>query len=791
MKTYKRSFFYKSTIATAVCASFAGQMAGGSVYAQEANEDALDEVETILVFARKRGEVAEEVPVSISAMSASELSSAGIQDITALFAQMPSVETNGDGSRIAYKPAIRGVGSQENAAIRAKVTSFIDGVPFVGAQGISSFAGLQQVEVLRGPQSAAFGRSTFGGAINYVTKDPDTLGDFEFDASATIGTDSLQNFGLVMSTPLIEDKLAAAVTLESKSFGGPSEWKTTSGDQLGGTSDMMATVKLKYTPTENISAEVFYLKQDIDDDHYAVQVANLDQQVPHPLDSDGTCAVNGGTNSCVINGKIDSIPLVWDHNFDLAANPILDPGTRITRERLQGSLDIGFDNDMTLTILAAYTDEEGETWFDRDASPTGYQIHASSSPVIDESYGEIRLASGTNSSFNWLVGASIYQYDYVNTVYSNLTNNVVMDIFAEEARNMGIFFSLGYDINEDLTASLEGRFQSDEITSGYAANAARNAPNDITSKNTTDSFQPRFALTYALDDVNNLFFQASRGTNPAGFNTNALDPILLETAASENYPLDVFQTYEEEVMTNFEIGAKGRSQEHNFNYSASIYYLQWEGYVVPVTGNWTPDDGVLLDGTTGNDYFSRLFLNTGDLDGFGAEFEGNWQPTDSLDLGIALAYTGLEFVDDACSPIPLDYGVPADRTDPFACSFSVAGNTPPMVSKYTGSINATYTRELQNGMSAYVRGDYQYRSKRFIEQTNFGYVDAYSTVNLRFGVKADEWSVELFANNLLDDDTPAGGVRFFDNRQSGMSFNSTVNPRLPRIVGINLRYSFY
>ncbi|MGY0638047.1 MAG: TonB-dependent receptor domain-containing protein, partial [Paraglaciecola chathamensis] len=207
--------------------------------------------------------------------------------------------------------------------------------------------------------------------------------------------------------------------------------------------------------------------------------------------------------------------------------------------------------------------------------------------------------------------------------------------------------------------------------------------------------------------------------------------------------------------------------------------------------NWTPADGEFLEGTASDDYFSRLFLNTGDLDGFGLEFEGQWQPFDALDLGTSFAYTGLEFKEDACSPIPLDYGVAPTSTSPFNCAATIGGNAPPMLSRYTAALNATYTVPLDNGLSAYARADYQYRSKRYVEQINTDYLPAYSLVNLRAGVRADEWSVELFVNNVFDEDSPAGAVRFFDGRIAGMSYNTSIRLRQPRTAGINLSYSFY
>ena len=214
-----------------------------------AQEKPTSMLEEVVVTARKRSESAMDVPVSISALSEDQLQAAGVFSIDGLFALIPGVQNNADGSRIANKPAIRGVGSTENSSIRAKVTTFIDGMPIVGAQGISSFIGLQQVEVLRGPQSAAFGRSTFGGAINYITRDPGD--ELEVNLRGTLAQDNAYNASAVLSTPVIEDKLGVLVTLQESNYDGDSKWQTTSGHQLGGTNDKLATIKLAFTPTDS------------------------------------------------------------------------------------------------------------------------------------------------------------------------------------------------------------------------------------------------------------------------------------------------------------------------------------------------------------------------------------------------------------------------------------------------------------------------------------------------------------------------------------------------------------
>jgi iron complex outermembrane receptor protein len=795
MKIELHTKFKKNPLSTAICALLvAPSFVIGASYAQEneSQQTKEEEIEQIQIFARKRGEAPKDVPVSVSAMSNESLQNAGVTDISDLFALIPGIENNSSAGRISQKPSIRGVGATENASIRAKVTSFIDGIPMVGAQGIGSFSGLQHVEVLRGPQSAAFGRSTFGGAINYITADPDTYGDFELDFRATLGENDTRNLSGMMSTALIEEVLAVSIGLESKHYGGADDWVTTSGVSLGGTSDTLGSIKLIYEPTENVKVEMLYLNQDIDDEAPASTFANHDQLQAHPLNPTGLCnALDGPSGtSCVILGEIDTPEQIFDYNFDSANNPILNPGTRIKRERLQGSIEVEFESGLTLTALGAVTEEEGDSWFDNDGFSSVTNIHTSASPESDETYGEVRLASPGENDFNWLIGASIYEYDYLNTIHSNRTAGAIMDIFAESAENIGVFFSLGYSITDKLTASFEGRYQIDEISSVYPANPERGAPEDIEQASETTSFQPRLALSYELNDENNLYMQLAQGTNPAGFNVSALDPIKLAAAADENYDLAAFTTYEEEKINSIEVGVKGDLREYDFSYSVALYYLDWEGYVQPVTGNWTPGDGEFLPGTTSDDYFSRLFINTGDLDGMGLEFEGQWQPTTELTLGGSFAYNGLEFKESSCSPIPLDYGVPATSTEPFACAATIGGNTPSMLSKITGALTATYTKAINSTLDGYSRVDYQYNSKRYTEQINTDYLPAYSMVNFRAGVRAEDWSAEFYVNNLFDEDSPSGAVRFFDGRIAGMGYNTGLLMRQPRTAGINLTYNY-
>ncbi|MCG8442970.1 MAG: TonB-dependent receptor [Caulobacterales bacterium] len=740
--------------------------------------------ETIVVTARKREETAQEVPISLSAYSDTALNNSGVDDLTSLFELTPGLENNKSGDRNTSLPAIRGVGSQEFATIRAKVTSFIDGVPVLGQQGTLPFVGLERVEIFRGPQSAAFGRSTFGGAINYVTRSPSDTP--EFSLRGQYGDQNTFSVSGLASVPIVGDQLGVTLVGLVDGYDGDDDWVNVDGAQLGGTQSQFYYGKVRWAPSDRLEANLTFLHGETEDDVAPVFLAPLSELQAHPLSpvpcavTDG--AVNPGMNpSCVIIGEVQfADPVTFNFDYDNPGNPVLNPHSSNDKSRIQGQLSYELDNGVAVTALAMYGEEQYERWTDRDGgvATLGMTIHPSDPTDMTERYGELRVASSADSPLQWMVGASIYDYDFFTTVFGNLTGGVVMDRFSEDARNIGGFFSLGYDVTDRMTASFEGRYQNDDV-GGFVPAEASSTGAELESREETSSFQPRLALTYGLTDAINVYGQVARGNNPAGFNSQFIDPGSGPGVAADaaGFDLSPFVSFEEEEVWSYEAGSKGSALDGQLVYAAAVYYLDWQGYVGPV------------DLSIG-DTFSRTFVNLGDLSGFGAEVEGAYRPTDNLDFRGTFAYVGTEYDDNACSPVPTDYGVPADQIEPFACA-SIAGSTPALISKYSTSFAATFSYPIWDDAQWFVRADHRWRSKRYLTDMNLGYLPSFHLVDLRTGVATETWRVELYGENIFDEDSPTGSVRFFDGRLPGMSFNNAhAVARRPAAFGVRLSYDY-
>ena len=126
----------------------------------------------VVVTARRREESLQDVPVAISVLTDDFIQEATVLDHFDLYAETPGVEYEERRDRLGTSPTIRGVQQTAQNVLNQKMSVFIDGAPILGNASPYRFGDLERIEVLRGPQSSAFGRATFSGAINFVTRDP-------------------------------------------------------------------------------------------------------------------------------------------------------------------------------------------------------------------------------------------------------------------------------------------------------------------------------------------------------------------------------------------------------------------------------------------------------------------------------------------------------------------------------------------------------------------------------------------------------------------------------------------
>ncbi len=157
-------------------------------------------LEEIVVVARKREEKLQDVPISISAFSAQAIRDRNIQNSYDLANFTPNFNFTPNLGRRLDVPNIRGQFGPLNASTPPNASFFVDGVFVTGSIASTSLANLERAEILRGPQSAVFGRATFSGAINYITRKP--TDEYAGQVNARYGEDGDTELGAWVSGPI-------------------------------------------------------------------------------------------------------------------------------------------------------------------------------------------------------------------------------------------------------------------------------------------------------------------------------------------------------------------------------------------------------------------------------------------------------------------------------------------------------------------------------------------------------------------------------------------------------------
>ena len=274
------TLFKRTFLTTAITSSLAcwvpASLAQEQTAKNETEKSASGELEKIVVTARKREETIQETPLSIQAFSTEQIEMRGIEDMSDLTNFTPGMNFNGGTSRANSDFSVRGM-TQISATgdnRRDLVTIFMDGVPIIGTPAGMGTEDLARVEVIKGPQSAMFGRATFGGAISMITTTPSDT--FTGHVGLTLGSYGEKQYEGSVEGPLIDGMLSGRLTFRKRDFDG--FYDNALGGKLGATEQKYYSGTLNFTPAENFSLKVRYNKSDDFDGEAATQlVARYDE----------------------------------------------------------------------------------------------------------------------------------------------------------------------------------------------------------------------------------------------------------------------------------------------------------------------------------------------------------------------------------------------------------------------------------------------------------------------------------------------------------------------------------
>ena len=174
-------------------------------------------LEEVVVTARKRSENLQDVPIAISAIGEETIQRAGIEragDYISLIPNVTLVDTANVGDT---QVSIRGIVSTRDA--ESTFAYVVDGVLSTNPNSFNEeLFDVQQIEVLKGPQGALYGRNAVAGAILVTTKKPTD----EFEAKVTAGVSNNNSYkaSAMVSGPIIENKLAGRLAISTRETDG-------------------------------------------------------------------------------------------------------------------------------------------------------------------------------------------------------------------------------------------------------------------------------------------------------------------------------------------------------------------------------------------------------------------------------------------------------------------------------------------------------------------------------------------------------------------------------------------
>jgi iron complex outermembrane receptor protein len=767
----------------------------GPARAQQADATVTDtapgaSVGEIVVTARKRAETLIDAPLAIAAVSAQSLESKGITDLYKLSDFAPGLKAEGEATnrndRYFHTYTVRGIYPASDSPERQTVTVFMDGAPVDG--DVEGLDNVQQVEVINGPQSAYFGRSTFAGAINLITRQPSYTPQLNFGASyASFGTYEVKGS---VEGAIVPDKVAARLSVRAYHTQGDYADAATPGVELGERDTKSASLALKFEPIEKLTVKAFgEFWQDDDGPHASAQLQPADNNCKTPT---GVAYYCGALNSVpsqdigqqtniplsvtnLISGRTGKASTVFDARLDhfgmdrrayeghiLATYKLpygfsVDANVAYDKDQYEFFTDTGFRSGLS-QVNPNYNAVTAVT----PGLLSYYSRTAFGQNSVEDSSAELRISSPSDQRLKGMLGFNYFHLNSasVTNVFGNAGFTASQPLNLNTANTYGLFFSASYDFGYGFSLNAEGRYQAERIGAAVLPSIAVPA-GGVDAVGLFNSFTPRVILDYKpIKDVT-LYASYSEGTRPGAFNNTLYSQsatIIALVKAAANAPLAV----PEEHLNMEELGFKGQFFDRRLSILADVYMGQWRNRQIPQTVGF-------FNGPTFTTF--QITVPNGAVDLEGVELQTTWRATHELTFDGSFDYAGTKIKNSfdaaAVSLLGVNY---------------VANNTLPRYPTTTASLSANYERQAFADYSGYIHADYIFTGRQYESEANLAWTPDASKVNLSVGLQNAKYRVEVFGTNIFNDKTPISLARATDSYTAANVI--TTAPPEPAVVGV-------
>lgn len=685
----------RTTLLATACAAaqFATPVAAQTTARESgaASTPAASVLEEIVVTAERRRTNLQTTPIAATVLTGESLANSGVTTVDQLQFVSPGATVNNFGQGIDFN--IRGIGKAEhNSQTTTGVITYRDGVAtFPGYYTAEPYYDLARVEILRGPQGTFVGENATGGAVFVTSNDPVINGGHTGYIQGDVGNYDYFGAQGALNLP-VNDTFAARVAFNAVSR---DSFYDITGPYTGddGVRTGSGRLGMLWEPTDALSV------------NFKADYNYLD-----------------------LSGYPADPVLATNDPFEITANADIHALDRFGRAVLK--VDYEFANGTTLRSVSGYQKGQTEYRTDLDGTSTGNNIFGDI--ANEEMYSqEINLISSEANRLKWIVGA-YYQNDesYFRPdggFYIGLPTATYTLSGTNVRQNAALFGQLSYDLPAGLQLQLGARY-SDHSTENDIDINQYGLPLTQQQKETFSNVSGKVALNWTINDHHFLYAFVATGFRPGGLNV----PVGLGEPAA----------FDEEEVTNYEIGWKAGWADGRLRTQFDVYYNDYDNFQVTVGYPTLPIFGFELN----NPSTTKIYGFEGQLEAVFGAF--------SLDAGFGWLRSELGTF-YAVDPRVASFGACDPATGPESAScIDLTGHDQTYAPEFTFNLGMQYAFSLAGGDTVTPRVNYGHISEQwatlFQNEARGDLVEERNIVNAQIAWRHDSFVTTVYGTNLTD-----------------------------------------
>ena len=549
---------------------------------------------TVIVTAEREPADAREVPASVTAVTADTIRDAGLRAITDAVIFAPNSVFTEFTARKVSNARFRGIGSSPG---NPAITTYIDGVPQLNSNSSNiELLDVGQIEFVRGPQSALFGRNTLGGIVNVVSARP-AMSDWTGSVLVPVGNAGYKEVRGNVSGP-IGDRAAIGFAAGTQRREGYTVNAIT-GNDLDWRDGTFAKAQVLFLPTANWEGRFIYAHERNRDGDYALGDLGGLRVTPYRVVRDFEGFTNRDINSATINLRGTG------QNFAIESN------TGFVKWNTEDATDL----DYSPLPLATRTNDEADRQFTQEVR------------IASPEHAPLQLVG--DMTLKWQAGLDYfnqaYEQDAVNSLGAFVLSPQIafpVAMHSPEAQidsaGVGIFARGTLTLREtfDVTAGLRFDRESSDAVLRTFFQPAIAAANIVAAEQTFSDLSPHFAVGYRFRPERMAYASISRGYKAGGYNPASIPGR---------------DAYGEEHAWHIEGGLKSSLAGGRVSANAAVFLIDWDDLQLNVPNPFVPGQFYIF--------------NVGAANSHGFELELNARPIGPLDVFGSFGYTNARFAD--------------------------------------------------------------------------------------------------------------------------------------------------